>query len=384
MREGQHRVLPSSRRFRRAIFANATSLAYSAGAPDGNQAERCAMNDDQVECGVADLTAKVEAALAHNGFAADCAALLAATLVRAQADGRAAHGVFRVSSYVASARCGYLNGAPEPRLEDAAPGFLRVDADNGPAQVALAAAEDAAIDKARRCGAAVVAIRNSHHVTALYLDVERFAAAGLIALAVINASAVVAPAPGAAPVFGTNPLAFAAPRADGLPLVFDQASSALSQGEIQIAARAGRAVPEGTGYDSEGAPTTDAAAILDGGALAAFGGYKGANMALMIELLCAGLGGGAFSYETPHERPPEARTSRTGMTLLLIDPERGIDGHAGFARRVDALLAELERAGQTHLPGRRRERARHAGGDAPVRVSRADWDLLCELAGDAD
>lgn len=92
-----------------------------------------------------------------------------------------------------------------------------------------------------------------------------FAEEGLVALSVVNSMAVVVPPGGKTPVFGTNPMAFACPRAGQAPYVWDQASSALAHGDVQIAAREGHRLAPGTGVDAEGRPTDDPDAILNGG-----------------------------------------------------------------------------------------------------------------------
>ncbi len=99
------------------------------------------------------------------------------------------------------------------------------------------------LEKVRRNGIALLAIRDSHHFAALWPDVEPFADEGLVALSVVNSMACVVPHGGQKALFGTNPLAFAAPRAGGDPLVFDMATSAIAHGDVQIAAREGRLLP---------------------------------------------------------------------------------------------------------------------------------------------
>ena len=106
-----------------------------------------------------------------------------------------------------------------------------------------------------------------------------------------------------------NPKAFACPRGKGPKLVWEQASSVLAQGEVPRARQAGHAVARGVGVDAAGRPTEDQAAILDGGALLPFGGHKGADMALMIEVLAAALTGGRFGFEDRSGAYPGARTS---------------------------------------------------------------------------
>src|SRR5690606_24425561 len=81
------------------------------------------------------------------------------------------------------------------------------------------------------------------------------------------------------------------------PLVFDLATSAMANGDVQISARTGKNLPPNSGVDVEGNPTTDPKAVLDGGALLTFGGYKGSSISMMVELLGAALTGGNFSFE---------------------------------------------------------------------------------------
>ena len=101
---------------------------------------------------------------------------------------------------------------------------------------------------------------------------------------------------GGAPRLGTNPLAFAAPVAGRPALVVDLATSAVARGRIVAAQKAGRPIPEGWAVDAGGAPTTDAAAALEG-ALLPLGGAKGSALALMVEVLAAALTGSAFGWE---------------------------------------------------------------------------------------
>ena len=110
---------------------------------------------------------------------------------------------------------------------------------------------------------------------------------------------VVAPFGSNIPLFGTNPLAFAWPRKNKPPFVFDMATSAMAHGEVSIAARDSFSVPLGTGLDEDGNETTDPAAILKG-VLLPFGGYKGSVVATMVELLAAGTTGEGFSLSLIH------------------------------------------------------------------------------------
>ena len=315
-----------------------------------------------------------------NGTSEAVANVLARNCAAAERDGSASHGLFRMAGYVSTLRSGWVDGRAEPIVEDVGAAFVRVDAANGFAQPALLKATALAIHKVRAAGTCVVAIRRSHHFGALWPDVEPFAEQGLVALALVNSMAVVVPEGAVRPVYGTNPMAFAAPRADGGIVVFDQAVSMMAHGDVQIAARSGHALPPGTGVDSEGRPTTDPRAVLDGGALLAFGGHKGASIAMMIEIMAAALTGGLFSHEVDWSGHPGAQTPCTGECLILIDPARG-GSAAAFAARVEQLVAALHASGQERMPGERRFAARERAGSAGIRVDAAMVARLEAMAG---
>lgn len=294
-----------------------------------------------------------------NGTSAQVADVLARNCAGAERDGATSHGLFRMPGYVATLRSGWVDGRAAPVVVDGGASFLRVDAANGFAQPALAAAMPLAMENARASGACVVAIRRSHHFAALWPDVEPFAEAGLVAIAMVDSMAVVVPPGAHRPVYGTNPLAFAAPRAGGRIVVFDQAVSVLAHGDVQIAAREGHDLPQGAGVDAAGQPTRDPRAVLDGGALLPFGGHKGASIAMMIEIMAAALTGGLYSHEVDWSAHPGAQTPCTGQCVIVIDPARGGSG-VGFAARVEQLVGALGAAGQARMPGDRRFAAREA------------------------
>lgn len=322
----------------------------------------------------AELVALLHRIFLRHGTSETVAAVLSRNCADAERDGSESHGLFRIPGYVSTLKSGWVDGRAEPVVEDVAGSFLRVDARNGFTQPALAKGTPLLLEKVRQSGIALMAIRQSHHFGALWPDVEPFARQGLVALSVVNSFACVVPVGGHLPVYGTNPLAFASPRIGADPLVFDQASSALANGDVRIAAREGRRLPAGSGVDATGQPTTDPRAILDGGALLPFGGHKGASIAMMIEILSAALTGGQFSFEVDWSKHPGAETPKTGQLMIVVDPEAG--GGAGFAARVETLIGRIHDAGQDRLPGDRRYALRRKAerDGIPIRKS-----LLAEL-----
>ncbi|BAU71903.1 Ldh family oxidoreductase [Metapseudomonas furukawaii] len=334
---------------------------------------------DRVQLSFDELRNLIAGIFECHGTSARTAAILAENCAAAQRDGSESHGIFRIPGYLSSLGSGWVNGQAEPVVEDVGAAFVRVDAAGGFAQPALEAGRALALEKVRANGMAVLAIRNSHHFAALWPDVEPFAREGLVALAFVNSMTCVVPHGGHRPLFGTNPIAFAAPRSGGDPLVFDLATSAIAHGDVQIAAREGHALPEGFGVDAQGRPTTDPRAVLDGGALLSFGGYKGSALSMMVELLAAAITGGNFSFEFDWSGHPGAQTPWTGELLILIDPDRGAS--RPFAERCEHLITRMVEAGQERQPGDRRYRQRARAEREGIPLKAADLERLRALAG---
>ena len=321
-----------------------------------------------------DLAALLRAIFLRHGCSETVAAILAENMAGAERDGAHSHGIFRIGGNLASLDTGWVDGKAEPLLEDVAPGMLRADGRNGFSLPVLELARQPLMAKARANGIAILSIRKAHHFSAVWPDIEPFAREGFVALAMINSMASVVPHGGQRKVYGTNPFGFAAPRDGADPLVFDQASSAMANGDVQIARREGRQLPPGTGVDRDGNPTSDPAAILDGGALLPFGGHKGSSIAMMIEIMGAALAGGDYSFEIDWSAHPGAATPHGGQTYILIDPRRGAVN--SFAERLEVLIDEIHAAGQSRLPGDRRYATRR---DSLARGIEVEATALAEL-----
>lgn len=315
--------------------------------------------------------------LAANGCSQEVAQSVARVIVAAEGDGAPSHGLFRVPGYVASLRSGKVSGHAQPSTRQIAPGVLVVDGAGGFAPPALAAARGPFIELTRSNGIAALALVNIHHFSALWTDLESICEQGLCAMAVTTYLPFVAPAGGTKPLFGTNPMAFGWPRANGRPMVFDQASSVLARGEVMLAARDGHAVPEGVGIDGDGNPTTDPNEILKG-AMLTFGGYKGSAIALMVELLAGSLIGEPFSYEAGLSDNKDGGPPRGGELIIAMDPlAMGGDGALSHAERLFSRIAEQPSA---RLPADRRyanrDRTAESGLSVPTAVIEQIRSLL--------
>jgi len=309
------------------------------------------------------------------GVNQETAELLSFNCASVERDGPESHGVFRIAGYLNTLKSGWVNVCAQPRIEDCGDSFIRVDADNGFAQLCLACARPLLLEKVNKTGCAVLAVRGSHHFSALWPDIEPFAEQGLVALTFVAGLPVVAVPGGKTPVFGTNPMAFACPVADSSPWVFDFATSALSNGDTQIAAREGHLLKESSGIDNNGQPTNNPEQILNGGALLPFGGHKGSALILMVEILAAALTGGAFSHKVDFKDHPGAETPRTGQLFIVIDPQRG--NNYLFANRVAELLNIIRASGENvRIAGDKRLQKRKLAEQQGILISQAVFAQL--------
>jgi len=238
----------------------------------------------------------VVATLTRCRTAPDNARSVAHALIAAEADGLKGHGLSRVPTYAAQSKAGKVDGFARPTIEWRRPAVAAIDAANGFAYPAIELAVAALPQAARQNGIASVAIRRSHHCGAAGHPVERLAEIGLVGLMFANTPAAIAPWGGNRGVFGTNPIAFACPLSGRAPIVVDLSVSKVARGNILAAKQKGEPIPAGWALDGNGKPTTDPDAAL-AGTMLPLGDAKGTALALMVELLAAGLTGANFAAD---------------------------------------------------------------------------------------
>lgn len=319
------------------------------------------------------LTLKEVEELAYAAFRAHAtseanARCVARSIAAAEADGLRSHGLMRVPPYCRQAAIGKIDGNAVPTAQRVRPGACVADAHDGFAHPAIELGFSHLIPAAREQGIAALAVTNSYNCGVVGHHVEHLAEHGLVALAYANTPAAIAPWGGSKPLFGTNPIAFAAPRAGHPPLVLDQSASVVARGEVMLHAQQDKAIPLGWALDAGGAPTTDPKAALAGSMLPA-GGYKGAGLALMVEVLAAALTGATFSFAASSFADERGGPPRTGQFFIAIDPGAFLGD--GFTARMELLIAAIAGQPGTRLPGDKRVEARNTAAARGIAVPRA-------------
>jgi LDH2 family malate/lactate/ureidoglycolate dehydrogenase len=266
--------------------------------------------------------------LCSVGTSPENARIVADSLINANLAGHDSHGVLRLPSYLEGARNGHVQPGADATLLSESGATAIVDAADGWGQPAMWLATRAAIDRARDHGLGAAVVRRSYHIGRVAPYVEAIATEGMIGQAMANAAPAVAPFGGRARVLGTNPFAWAVPRAAGAPpICLDVATAGIAEGKLRVARAKGFPVPAGNVVDRDGRASTDPSDFYAGGALIPFGGHKGSGISLFAQFVGRGLAGlDPSAYDGPR--------GLNGPFILAIDIARFTD--------LDTFIAQTE------------------------------------------
>jgi len=199
-----------------------------------------------------------------------------------------------------------------------------------------------AVERARRDGACILAVRNAHHMGRIGTYGEIVAAAGMVGILVVNVvghRGLVAPHGGAFGRLGTSPVCIAIPGpTPDTPFVLDMATSKVADGKLRVAQAKGETLPEGYALDGHGRATRDPGVVWaePGGAVLPFGEHKGYGLGLAIDILAGALTGG----DTLQPDHPRGGTITNNLFGLVVDPAR-LGSVGRFGDEVAAILAYM-------------------------------------------
>ncbi|MBA2246799.1 MAG: Ldh family oxidoreductase [Chloroflexia bacterium] len=276
------------------------------------------------------LVAFIATAFAAARLTPDEATTAARALVTADLRGVESHGVARLPGFLRRLGEGLIDPHARLTVDRESPSTLALCANNGLGLIVAGEAMERCIAKAETTGICVTTVRQSNHFGIAGTWAAMAAERGMGGMAMTNASRLVVPTFGKAPMLGTNPIAFAVPTGSGRPLVLDMSTSTVAWGKIEIARRAGLPIPEGWAFDIDGRPTTVAADVkglapLGGNRVSS--GHKGYGLSVMVDVLCGPMSGNAWSFDI-------APSFSTGMSPGI--------GHFFMAWRVDAFREPAE------------------------------------------
>jgi len=311
--------------------------------------------------------------------------LVAESLVAANLRGVDSHGLQLLPYYLEQIEWGDMDAKADGRVISESGSCLLYDGQNGIGQVISDICCTHAVRIATALGTGMVVARESNHFGAAAFWAQRMADAGQIGMVMCNASPLVPPWQGKEGRLGTNPICMAVPGGDEHPWLLDMATTTVAAGKIFKAKINGQPqIPANWAMDADGVPTADTETALNG-LLMPLGGYKGSGLAMMAEILCAVLSGGAMSTELGGIRF-RGKPVRASQMFLAMDIGRFLPVDE-FRARMDRLIRIMKTTppakGYSEVlvagdPEWRMEQERRKSG---IPIGPGTWKALCE-AGD--
>lgn len=286
-------------------------------------------------------------------------------LLDADRKGIDSHGANRLKPiYLDRIKAGIQSPITNWEVIKESPTTAVLDGHDGMGQVVSHHAMKMAIEKAKKFGMGMVAVRNSTHYGVAGYYTEMAAKEGCIGVSGTNARPSIAPTFSVENKLGTNPLSWAMPTDEDFSFSLDAATSTIQRGRIELYEREGRETPEGMVIGRDGQSMTDSGEILEAlvsgeAALAPLGGideetagYKGYGFATIVEILSASLQNGPFlSALSGIAADGSKRKYHLGHFFIAIDTEAFM-GRESFEKTTGEILRELRAARK--VPGAER------------------------------
>lgn len=263
-------------------------------------------------------------------------------LLIADMRGVESHGMARMPAYIGRLKGGLIDPDAEVSIERELGSTLSLNGNNALGLLVGPEAMRRTIAKAQETGICLTTVRGSNHFGIAGAYAVMATEAGLGGMAMTNAGKIVVPANGSEPKLGTNPIGFAVPTGSGRPLVVDLSTSTVAFGKIEIARRAGIAIPIGWALDENGDATTDPNRVKGlttlGGSIEQ-GSHKGYGLSMMVETFCGPLAGNLWGSRIAQSTSTGAQPGIGHMFMAWrIDAFRDADA---FLSDMDEFIAEL-------------------------------------------
>jgi LDH2 family malate/lactate/ureidoglycolate dehydrogenase len=282
------------------------------------------------------LTRFCEHILQGAGVPQDKAKIAAACLVASNLRGVDSHGIQLLPFYVDQLLAGEMDAQADGSVLSESGGCLHFDGQNALGQWVAHTCCQHAIRIAHEHGLALVVAKESNHFGAAAWWAQKMRDAGQIGIVMCNASPIVPPWQGKHGRLGTNPICMSVPG----PWLLDMATTTVAAGKIFKAFLNGQPeIPQGWAFDCEGRPTTDTPSAYKG-MLMPLGGYKGSGLAMMVEILCSVLSGGAMANEVGGIRF-RGKKLRISQMFMAVDVARFMPIEE-FTARVEQLVKTIK------------------------------------------
>jgi 3-dehydro-L-gulonate 2-dehydrogenase len=321
-----------------------------------------------------ELEQTVAAALRSLDFAPERALLCARLFAETTLDGVYTHGMNRFPRFVRMIRAGRIDIHAVPELVASRGALERWDGKRGVGNLNAHHSMGRAIALAGQYGVGAVALAYTNHWMRAGSYGWQAAEAGFIGVCWTNTLPNMPPWGSSEIRLGNNPIVFAVPRPPG-HVVFDMAMSQFSYGALGAYRERGEQLPVDGGFDSAGRLTRDPAAIEESQRVLPVGYWKGAGLALVLDMIAAILAGGLATHQIPTEPEREIGVSQI---FVAFDPA-ALGTRSAALEMADRIVAS---AGSRY-PGQRALELRAENRELGVPVEEGVWREVREICGKA-
>ncbi len=342
------------------------------------------MSSDFITVEISELTKIVKRLLMAEQVPSDEADIITDSLLEADLRGISSHGVMRLPIYLKRLKAQSVKSRAEYETIVESKNVMLLDGKHSMGQVLGVKAMKKAIEKASLNDVAIVGVKNSHHfgIAAYYSSLAL--KENMIGITFSNTTPLMPAVGGAEAIVGNNPFSFAIPANKQKPILFDMACSVVAMGKIINAQNKGESIPESWGVNQKGIPTTSPEDVLSGGFISPVGGPKGFGLALIVDILCGVLLGGAFGKDVKSIYKEVNEHNACGHLFIALNINRFIPVD-NFKQLVDHYILQIkgsekaEGVSEIYMPGEielcKRERLVREGITLPKKV----YDELIEL-----
>ena len=297
---------------------------------------------------------------AGYGFDEKESAQITDVLLAADLSGIESHGVQRLIRYHQEITSGFVKLDAQPEIIKETALSAVIEGNDAMGQTLSVKAMELAIEKAKKYGAGIVAVRNSNHFGIAGYYTQMAAKEGLAGICMTNTEAIMVPTFGSNAMLGTNPVAFSMP-ADPIPFTFDAATTVVPRGKLEVYAKRDGTIPDGWALDESGRPCTDANRVLtniklkSGGGILPLGGageetsgYKGYGFAMLCEI-CTGILSGGLTSNHVNRTPGRSNICHFFMALDYGMFGEKQDIEAALSRYLQELRESPKAAGADRI-----------------------------------
>jgi LDH2 family malate/lactate/ureidoglycolate dehydrogenase len=299
--------------------------------------------------------------LVAHGLPEEDAAIVARGLVRADLRGVDTHGLQTLPHYLERVRRGLINPRPNLKVERVTPMIGALDGQDAFGFVVATRAMAEAIVMASEYGIGIVSARRSTHFGMAANYSLQAMDAGYIGIVFTNASRAMPPWGGREGLFGTSPIAVAAPAGRETPFDLDMSPAVAARGKIRRAARRGQQIPLGYALDARGRQTTDPNVALDGGTVQPIGGPKGSALAMLMDVMGGVISGAAFGGDVRNHFEDYEAPQNVGHFIMAMKPDLFVSRDE-YLGRMDRMVQRVhacptaEGFDEVIMPGERERR----------------------------